>query len=85
MSRGGEQPTLAATLRAVNKCTASVNNLWARFGGLKEEVSLIRQDIQKIRERTTAVESRISEIKDKFPTMIRESQSTTRLGLAHAC
>lgn len=47
-AEGGEQPTLAAILRAVNKCTASVNNLQARFGGLKEKVSLIRQDIQKI-------------------------------------
>lgn len=45
---GSEQPTLAAILKAVNKCTASVNNLQARFGGLKEEVSLLRQDIQKI-------------------------------------
>lgn len=63
----GEQPTLAAILRAVNKCTASVNNLQERFGGLKEEVSLVRQDLQKIRERNTASESRIREIEDKLP------------------
>lgn len=36
-----EQSTLAAILRAV-KCTASVNTLQERFGGLKEEVTLIR-------------------------------------------
>lgn len=30
----GEQPTLATILRAGNKCTASVNNLQARFGSL---------------------------------------------------
>lgn len=45
----GEQPTLAAILRAVNKCTVSVNNLQAHLEGLKEKVSLRRQDLQKIR------------------------------------
>lgn len=30
------QPTLAEILRAVNKCTASVNTLQECFGGLKE-------------------------------------------------
>lgn len=49
-----EQPTLAAILQAVIKCTAFVNNLQECFGGLRKEVSLIRQDLQKIRERTTA-------------------------------
>lgn len=41
------QTTLAEILRAVNKCTASANSLQECFGGLKDEVSLIRQDIQK--------------------------------------
>lgn len=34
----GEPPTLAAILRAVNKCTASVNNLQERFGSLRSLV-----------------------------------------------
>lgn len=42
-----KQPTLAEILRAVNICTASVNTLQACFRGLKEEVVLIRQDLQK--------------------------------------
>lgn len=46
------QPTLAEILRAVHKCTTSVNTLQECFGGLKKVVSLIRQDLQKIRERT---------------------------------
>lgn len=41
------QPILAKIVRAVNKCAASVNTLQEHFGGLKEEVSIIRQDIQK--------------------------------------
>lgn len=60
----------------------SLCNLQACFGGLKEEFSLLMQDIQKIRERTAAAESRISEIEDKLPMMIRESQSTSRLARA---
>lgn len=55
------QPTLAETLKAVNKCTASVNTLQELFGGLKKEVFLIRQDIQKTREIIMAAESRIND------------------------
>lgn len=44
-----EQPTLAEILRAVNRCTAVVNILQDCFGGLKEEVVLIKQDLQKNR------------------------------------
>lgn len=61
-----EQPTLADILRAVHKCTASVNTLQEQFGGLKEELGLIRHDFQKIRERTTAVEGRVSDVEDKL-------------------
>lgn len=74
-----QNPTLAEILRAVHKCTASVNTLQERLGGLKEEVSLIRKDLQKIRERTTATESRISDIEDKLPPLIRDSQYNTRI------
>lgn len=49
-----EQPTLAEILRAVHKCTASVNTLKEHFGGLKEEMSLIGHDIRKIKEWTMA-------------------------------
>lgn len=65
----GDEPTLATILRAVNKCTVSVNHLQARFGGLKEEVILIRQ------ERTTAAESIISDIEVKIPPLLMETQS----------
>lgn len=55
-----------------------------RLGGLtEEEVSLLRQDLQKkkkkIRERTTAAESRINDIGDKLPPLLAEACSTTRL------
>lgn len=78
-TEGKEQPTLSQILRAVNLCTASVNTVKDRLGGLTEEVSLMRQDMQKIRERTTAAESRISDLGDKLPPLIAETGSTTCL------
>lgn len=52
-----EQPTLWEILKAVNKCTASVDKLKLHLGSLSEDVALIRQVLQKIRECTTATES----------------------------
>ena len=78
-----EQPTLAQILKAVNKCTASVQTLLQHFGGLKEEVGLIRHDFQKIRERTTAVESRVSEVEDRMAPLVRELQVTARIATAN--
>lgn len=60
-------------------CTALVNTLKDQFGGLREEVSLVRQDLQKIREKTTAVESRVSDIKDKLPPLAREAWAAKQL------
>lgn len=46
---------------------------------MKEELGFIRHDIQKIRECTTAAESRISDIEDKLAPLIRDTQITVRL------
>lgn len=73
--RRPKQPTLTTIVWAVNKCTT----LQDHFGCLKEEVILIRQDLQKIRERTTAGKSIISNLKDKLSPLIRETQANTRL------
>lgn len=71
-----EQPTRSRILQAVHKCTASVNTVKDRLGSLTEEVALLRQDLQRISERTTAVESRISDLEDKLLPLIAESRST---------
>lgn len=55
-SEDSAQPTFSEILHAVYKCTASVDELKEKFGRLRETVSLLRQDLQKIMERTTAVE-----------------------------
>lgn len=54
------QPTLSDILHAVHKCTASMVDL-------KERESLLRQDLQKIREITTAVEGWVSDLEDQLP------------------
>lgn len=69
-----QQPTLNDILRAVRRCTASVDGLKEQFGGLTETVSLLRKDFQKIRERTTAVEARISEVEDQMPPITRDNR-----------
>lgn len=47
------------------------------FGDLKEVVAPSGQDIQKFREGTMAVESRVSDLEYKLPPVIRESQLAT--------
>lgn len=42
------QPTLWEILKAVNKCTASIDKLKTHPGSLSEDVALIRQDLKKI-------------------------------------
>ena len=66
------QPTLADILQAVNKCTASVDTI-------KEQFGLLRQDMQKIRERTTAVESRVSEVEDQMHPMAQDTRAALQM------
>lgn len=68
------QPKLSEILQAVYKCTVSVDDLKECFGGLKETVSLLRQDIQKIRERTMAVEGWVSDLEDQMPPLTRDAK-----------
>lgn len=48
-----------------------------QFGGM-QEVSLLQQDLQKIRERTTTVESRVSEIDDQIRKIGRSNTPLAR-------
>lgn len=74
-----EQPNLAEILCAVHMCTASVKTLKDQIGGLWKEVSFLGQDLQKIWERTTAVESRVSNIEDKLLPIARDAQAAHQL------
>ncbi|XP_073467611.1 uncharacterized protein [Aquarana catesbeiana] len=72
------QTTLGEILHAVHKSTASVDDLKEKFGGPRETVSLLRQDLQKIRERTTAVEGRVSDMEDQMPPLTRDVRIATQ-------
>lgn len=50
-----------------------MDTLKENFGGLKEEMSLIRHDLQKIWECPMAVEGRVNDVKDKMAPLIREA------------
>lgn len=67
------QPTLGNILQAVQKCTASVD-LKERFGGLREQVFLLRQDLQKIREHMTTPEVRISDLEDQLTPLAHDAR-----------
>lgn len=56
-----------------------VNTTKEQFGSNAKEVSLLRQDLQKIRECTTAVESRVSEIEDQVPPLARDTNSAYQM------
>lgn len=52
-------------LQAFNACKLSLGELCDQLKGVKEELSLVRHDLQKTVERTTALEGRINQVEDK--------------------
>lgn len=54
------QPTPSQILKAVHQSTTSVNSARERLEGLTEVVSLLRQELQTIREPTTTAEGSLS-------------------------
>lgn len=63
----------------MNNCTASVNTLKVQVGGQREDGSLLRQDLQKIRERTTTVESRVSDVEDQLPPIAQDTKAAYQM------
>lgn len=65
---GEDQPSLKEVLLAVQSCnsslTASLNSLASQVGSIQEGLSFLRHDVQKIRERTAALEGRVGEVDD---------------------
>lgn len=67
-----EEPTLKDVLAAVTKCNSALAHLSVQVGSMQEQLSFVRHDIQKVNERTTAVEGRVSDIEDKLPPLSRD-------------
>lgn len=79
---GETQPTLKEVLAAVQHCntslTASLNILSSQVGSIQEGLTILRHDVQKIRERTAALEGRVSEIGDDMQHLQHDLGANTR-------
>lgn len=56
----GEEPTLRDVIAAISKCNSALAGLSVQVGSMQEQLSFMRHGIQKVNERTTAVEGRIN-------------------------
>lgn len=72
------EPTLRDVLLAVNQCNTSLSSLTLQMGNLKEDIGLIRQNIQRITERTTAVETRVSDLEDQSGVLQKDTRRHTQ-------
>lgn len=72
------EPTLRDVLLAVNQCNTSLSSLTIQMGNLKEDIGLIRQNIQRITERTTAVETRVSDLEDQSGIVQKDTRRHTQ-------
>lgn len=63
-------------LAAVAVCNSSITNLAGEVKSMKMEISIVRQDMQKLRERTSAVEGHISTLQDEWQPLQRDVKYT---------
>lgn len=68
------EPTLKDVLLAVNRCNTALSSLTVQFEGFKEDITRVRHDIQKVVERTTRVETRVSEVEDQIAPLQRDTR-----------
>lgn len=61
------EPTLRDILAAVTTCNTSIADLTGEVKGMKMERTLVGQDMQKLRERTSALEGHLSTLDDWQP------------------
>lgn len=62
------EPTLREIFHAINSCRASVEGLSCQIKEIKDELLLIKQELQKAVDRITGLEGRVSQVEDDvFP------------------
>lgn len=67
-----KEPTLTDVFMAVGACNGSLKELCEQMKGVKADLLLVRQDLQKTAERTTALEERVSGLEDNVSPIIKE-------------
>lgn len=72
------EPTLSDVLHAVNKCNHALSSLTVQFESFKEDINHVKRDIQKVAERTTRMETRISELEDQFTPVQRDVRKNSK-------
>lgn len=78
------EPTLREIFAAITSCNTNLSSLTTEFKGVKIEVALIRQDMQKLRDCTVAMEGRMSTIEDDVAPLQHEVRQVQSLTYSHA-
>lgn len=71
------EPTLKDVLYAVNRCNSALSSLTLQFEAFKEDITHVRHDIQKVAERATRMETRISGVEDQIVPLQRDTRKNT--------
>lgn len=58
------EPTLKDAFQAVQICNTTLSTLSNQFQYMREEITIIGHDMQRVQERTSAVEDKVSNIED---------------------
>lgn len=66
MSATDPEPTLRDIFTALTTCTSSIADLTGEVKGMKVEISLVRHDMQKLREHTSALEGRLGTLEEEW-------------------
>lgn len=65
----GPEPTLRDIMSDVTSCNLSISVLADELKEVKAEISYLRQDMQKLRDRTSALDGRVSTVEDDIVSM----------------
>lgn len=67
-----KEPSLREVLMLVNGCKYALSKMRDQLNCIKEEMSVVRHDLQKVRECTTELEGRVSGVGDAITPMKQE-------------
>lgn len=65
-------PSLKDILLAINNCKSSLSELPDQLKCIKEDLLLLRHDVQEVCEQTTSLEGRFSQVEDNVNQMKKE-------------